>query len=104
MVCIFCYGLSRPLGRKIIDKGFLHLQGINAIYQGIANKIEVINTISDDLSRVAYIGDDINDLMCMKYIKAAGGIVGCPADASDEVKMLSDFISNKNGGDGAVRE
>ena len=49
---------------------------------------------------IAYIGDDINDLECMELC----GIVGCPADAVDEVKAVTDFISSKNGGHGAVRE
>lgn len=61
-------------------------------------------TITSDLSSVAYIGDDINDLPCMNVVKEGGGIVGCPADAVQSVKDIADFISSKNGGDGAVRE
>ena len=36
--------------------------------------------------------------------KAAGGIVGCPADAVEKVVSIADFVSSRNGGDGAVRE
>ena len=78
--------------------------GIQEIYQGISNKIEKLLSITDDLSSVAYIGDDINDLSCMKPVKKAGGKIGCPADAVMKVKDLADFVSTKNGGDGAVRE
>ena len=78
--------------------------GIQEIYQGISNKIEKLLSITDDLSSVAYIGDDINDLSCMKPVKEAGGKIGCPADAVKKVKEIADFISTKNGGDGAVRE
>lgn len=78
--------------------------GIKEIHQGISNKIEKLLSITDDLSSVAYIGDDINDLSCMKPVKEAGGKIGCPADAVKKVKELADFISTKNGGDGAVRE
>ena len=53
---------------------------------------------------VAYIGDDINDLQCMRSIKLAGGIIGCPCDAVFQVKEIADFVSGKNGGCGAVRE
>ena len=53
---------------------------------------------------VAYIGDDINDLSCMEPIKEAGGLVGCPADAVQKVVDLADFVSKRNGGNGAVRE
>ena len=52
--------------------------GIQQVYQGIKNKIEQLNSIADDLSQVAYIGDDINDLSCMIPVKEAGGVVGCP--------------------------
>ena len=40
----------------------------------------------------------------MELIKDAGGIVGCPADAIDNVKDIADFVSSRNGGNGAVRE
>lgn len=63
-----------------------------------------MKTISNNFSELAYIGDDINDLSCMQLIKEAGGIVGCPADAVQEVLDIADFISKKNGGCGAVRE
>ena len=78
--------------------------GVKEIHQGISNKIEKLLSITDDLSSVAYIGDDINDLSAMLPIKEAGGKIGCPADAVKKVKELADFISTKNGGDGAVRE
>lgn len=78
--------------------------GIKEIYQGISNKLEKLCLIVNELSQVAYIGDDINDLHSMKAIKEAGGKVGCPADAVHEVKKIADFIAKKNGGDGAVRE
>ncbi len=78
--------------------------GIQQVYQGIKNKIEQLNSIADDLSQVAYIGDDINDLSCMIPVKEAGGVVGCPADAVERVKEISDFVARHNGGDGAVRD
>lgn len=78
--------------------------GIKDIYQGIANKVEKLKEITDDFSEAAYIGDDINDLDAMNMIKQAGGLVGCPADATDNVKKIANFISEKNGGEGAVRE
>ncbi len=52
----------------------------------------------------AYIGDDILDLQCMHLIKEKGGLVGCSADAVKNVKEVGDYICNKNGGNGAVRE
>lgn len=78
--------------------------GITEVHQGVKNKLEKLLEIADDLSTVAYIGDDINDLSCMEPIKAAGGIVGCPRDAVEDVKILSDYVSPYKGGDGAVRD
>ena len=80
--------------------------GIKELYQGVANKIEKLDEILDGegYETVAYIGDDLNDLSCMKPIHNAGGLVGCPADAAKEVTAIADFVSHKNGGDGAVRE
>ena len=88
---------------KILENRCKEL-GITNLYQGIRNKIEKLLTITTDLSTVAYIGDDINDLSCMEPIKEAGGLVGCPADAVKRVVDIADFIAEHNGGDGAVRE
>lgn len=88
---------------KIVENRCLEI-GIKNIYQGVSNKKQKLFEITKDLSSVAYIGDDINDLEIMKVIKIAGGKVGCPSDAILSVKNLADFISSKSGGDGAVRE
>ncbi len=50
--------------------------------------------------RVAYIGDDLNDL----YPMSLAGFVCCPADACDEIKLIADYISPVNGGYGVVRD
>lgn len=88
--------------------------GIQYIYQGIHDKLQKLEEIISSQSirdniqytfeNVAYIGDDILDLQCMKPIKLAGGIVGCPADASEQVKDLVHYQCEKKGGNGAVRE
>lgn len=88
--------------------------GIKEVYQGIHDKLkkllEILEKFSYEngklfsLSNVAYIGDDYNDLAVMNVIKQNHGVVGCPADASKKVRELADFISTRNGGNGAVRE
>ena len=45
-------------------------------------------------------GDDLPDVCVLEKV----GLACCPADAVDEVKELCNFISTKNGGNGAVRE
>ena len=63
-----------------------------------------MNEILPDLSTVAYIGDDENDILVMNCVKEAGGIVGCPADAVKKVKDIADYVAEHDGGDGAVRD
>ena len=91
---------------KILENRCREL-GIVQLYQGVSDKIDCLNRVlgdRPDYSQVAYMGDDINDLPCMKLIKEHGGLIGCPADAVEEVKELANFISAKTGGNGAVRE
>ncbi len=82
--------------------------GIKEVYQGVNDKVSKMNEILEkfDIQYVntAYIGDDLNDLKCMKLVKAGGGVIGCPKDAANEVVGLSNFVSTHNGGQGAVRE
>lgn len=92
---------------KIVENRCKEL-GITELYQGVKNKEKVLKEITDKLainySRCAYIGDDLNDLVCMRRIKNEGGFIGCPADAIEQVREIADFVSAKNGGEGAVRE
>ena len=88
--------------------------GVTELYQNIRDKKskldDILNRWSEsdaveyNYSNVAYIGDDILDLQCMLPIKEAGGMIGCPSDAVEKIRYIADFISKKNGGNGAVRE
>jgi len=49
---------------------------------------------------VLYMGDDIPDYEVMEKC----GVAVCPADASEEIKRISDYVSNKKGGEGCVRD
>jgi len=77
---------------------------ISEIHQGIDNKSYKLREICKrrhvTLSQVAYIGDDMNDLSCMKIC----GFSACPADAMKQVKDSVNFVCEANGGNGAVRE
>jgi len=53
-----------------------------------------------DLSEIAYIGDDINDLQAMKLV----GVSACPSDAVDSIKNVALYTLSVLGGHGAVRE
>ena len=78
--------------------------GITNIFQGICDKVKKLRDLTEDLSEIAYIGDDINDLKAMKVVKTAGGVVGCPANAMKQVRNTADYIADHDGGDGAVRD
>ena len=49
---------------------------------------------------VLVMGDDIPDIPIIKL----AGIGCCPQDAVPEVKAVSNYISQKNGGKGCVRD
>lgn len=77
---------------------------IQYLYQNIHYKK---NAVEDILSRlelswenVAYIGDDWNDWPAMEHAQ----IKVCPANAVEEIRKRADFVTEKKGGDGAVRE
>ncbi len=50
--------------------------------------------------QVLYMGDDIPDYHVMQLV----GLPTCPQDSSPEIKAISQYISHKNGGKGAVRD
>ena len=78
--------------------------GIKYIIQGSKNKKQDLKNLLKELNitfeNVAYMGDDLNDLGVMKSV----GFSACPKDSVQEVLEIANFISSKNGGDGAVRE
>ena len=79
--------------------------GIRRCYQNVADKKKLMDALfADSLNRVLYMGDDLNDYDAMRYIRSGGGMIACPADAADEIKEISDYISKKKGGFGAVRD
>jgi 3-deoxy-D-manno-octulosonate 8-phosphate phosphatase (KDO 8-P phosphatase) len=89
---------SRILERRCEELRIEHL------FQGVSDKATVMRELLLRLSlqadRVAYIGDDDNDLGAMR----ASALVACPADASERVKREADFVAARRGGEGAVRE
>lgn len=78
--------------------------GINEVFQGIKNKLEtleyIINKYGYSWNEVAYIGDDEMDIACMKKC----GFSACPIDSVESVLNTVDYICQRKGGDGAVRE
>lgn len=74
------------------------------VFLGVDNKVEVfqqyIQPKNINPKQVLYMGDDIPDRDVMKLV----GIASCPADAVEEIKAISHYISPKKGGETAVRD
>lgn len=49
---------------------------------------------------ILYMGDDLPDYQSMKK----AGLACCPADAAPEIVEISDYVSDRKGGDGCVRD
>ena len=97
-VCIISGGRGRMLENR------LQMLGVTRYYLNCMDKVTAIREfIADyniDLEDVIYMGDDIPDLECMRLV----GVPVCPADAAMEVVEASRYISEFNGGHGAVRD
>ncbi len=78
--------------------------GIQHLIQGIQKKEPTLRKLMKELNlskeQVAYIGDDLNDRSAMLAV----GICACPADASQEIQDISDYVAVYDGGHGAVRD
>jgi len=88
---------------KIVERRAKEL-GVNYLFQGVNNKLEVLRDICKEeeieLGSVAAIGDDLNDYNMLNAV----GKSFTPADGSEYVRELSDIVLYNKGGNGAVRE
>ncbi|NBC82795.1 MAG: HAD hydrolase family protein [Bacteroidetes bacterium] len=78
--------------------------GVTDIYLGASDKTECFEDYyfkyelqPDD---ILYMGDDIPDYEVMTKT----GLPACPADAAEEIKQISHYISDRKGGEGCVRD
>jgi 3-deoxy-D-manno-octulosonate 8-phosphate phosphatase (KDO 8-P phosphatase) len=78
--------------------------GIELVFQKIWNKLEVYEKILVDTAlphdEVSYIGDDLVDIPLLRRV----GLAVAVADAVDEVKAAAHLVTQRPGGQGAVRE
>lgn len=82
----------------------LHRLGIDNVHMGIKNKKELLQNIIKEKNitkeQLLVMGDDIPDL----HILPLAGFACCPADAVQEIKEISNYISHLKGGEGCVRD
>ena len=78
--------------------------GVHHVHIGVRDKWVVFEGLMHELGlppeRTAYMGDDQVDLPVLSKC----GLACAPANACPEVRRCADWIAEKNGGDGAVRE
>ncbi|MFD2581119.1 KdsC family phosphatase [Pedobacter vanadiisoli] len=97
-ICIISGGDGIAMGKRFFNLG------ITDVFLGTGDKVAIFNQYLQDKSltagEVLYMGDDIPDLKVMKLV----GLPTCPADAVEEIKAISKFISPYKGGKTAVRD
>ena len=97
-VAVVSAGSSSAVGERAKSLGIQH------VFIGVADKLAAISGLCRDLGialdDVVHVGDDLNDVPLLNA-------VGCPISVSDgvsEVRQTAVFITERQGGDGAVRE
>src|SRR5690349_2125582 len=76
--------------------------GIHFVRTSSSDKVQDLNEIVKELDipleSVAFVGDDIGDIEIMKAV----GFAIAVADAVEETKRVAAYVTNSNGGRGAV--
>jgi len=88
---------------EVITKRFESLN-VKDVFLGVCDKVTTYNeyVAKNNLTpeEILYMGDDIPDYPVMKKV----GIPVCPANACEEIKAISLYISNYLGGEGCARD
>jgi 3-deoxy-D-manno-octulosonate 8-phosphate phosphatase (KDO 8-P phosphatase) len=78
--------------------------GVESVYQKVLNKLEVYEKILKERGltdeQIAFVGDDLVDIPVLRRV----GFSAAVSDAIAEVKEIVDYVTDKKGGGGAVRE
>lgn len=87
----------------LVDR-FAMKMGIEDVFKGCKDKARALREFARrrglDLSEIAFMGDDVNDLEAMRL----AGLAAAPANGETSVRAQATFVSQRNGGHGAVRE
>jgi 3-deoxy-D-manno-octulosonate 8-phosphate phosphatase (KDO 8-P phosphatase) len=87
----------------LIDR-YAAKMGVADLFKGCKDKRGALEQFADrlgmDLSRIAYIGDDVNDLPALEI----AGLSAAPCDAHPTVRRAVKRVLVQRGGSGAVRE
>ncbi len=90
------YSKSTELRAK--ELGVVHV--FNGTEDKIGDLIDLSSRLGIDRSKVVFVGDDVNDLDCVRW----AGIGVSVGDGVDGLKAEADWITDRPGGQGAIRE
>lgn len=97
-VCIISGGDGPSMAKRFANLG------ITDVFLAAGNKVNIFNRYVADKNinpnQVLYMGDDMPDLQVMQLV----GLPTCPADAVEEIKAISQYISPFKGGQTAARD
>ncbi len=97
-VCVISGGTSNGVLKR------LNGLGIKDVFLGVHYKMDVYekylqqNQLTN--KEIVFVGDDVPDIEIMQAVNLAV----CPADAVDDVKEISQYISPFKGGEGVARD
>jgi 3-deoxy-D-manno-octulosonate 8-phosphate phosphatase (KDO 8-P phosphatase) len=87
----------------LVDR-FARKMGIADVHQGCKDKAAALRLFADknglDLGSICFMGDDVNDLPALEL----AGLSAAPANAQEQVRRRADLVTERSGGQGAVRE
>lgn len=88
----------------LIVKQWAKNMKIEKLLDGILQKELILEQICNEYritpKQIVFIGDDVNDIELMKKV----GFSASPNDASEQTKLVCNYICRNNGGHGAFRE
>ncbi|MDR1847605.1 MAG: 3-deoxy-D-manno-octulosonate 8-phosphate phosphatase [Bacteroidales bacterium] len=94
--------ISGGAGESIASR--MKMLGIKDVFLGSHRKKDIfLKYIRDNglaAEEVLFMGDDIPDYDVM----LEAGVATCPSDAAEEIKQTADYISDRQGGSGCVRD
>jgi len=77
---------------------------IQHLYLGVADKLIFFNQFLDQVKlapeQVAFIGDDLPDLPILSRC----GLAVSPSNGCNEVRSIADYVTQRQGGEGSIRE
>ena len=93
--------LSKEQNAVVSSRGKkLNIEVIQGCDDKLPELIKWLQKNNVDAQQAAYIGNDINDLECLRHV----GVAVIPADAHYSVIDTATWILQHNGGRGAIRE